>query len=341
MKNLRASNKSWLSKNKWIVRTIGLAIFAYIIIFQIDVKKSLAILTDLKAGYLILSLLLVVPAILVKSIRWWTLLRNQKIPLSLREALALYTIGLFGGFVTPGQLGDFIKVYYLRKGGQSVVKSFTCVLFDRLFDVLVFVLFGFAGVLVFMDLLAGRAILIGVVGAVAALILAFIHKQKILSIISRIYTYYVPGKIKESTKTHLDDFLVVSKEVFRRKLFKILFGYSFLGMVIYLIRVYFLALSLKISISIPYFFACISVVSLICLIPISIADVGTRDGALIFMFSKLGIEKEYALSLSLLILLLAILNGTIGFLVWLRHPLHVRSEAPSYKYKFEKFPEKV
>lgn len=317
--------KPWLARHKGVIKLVGVLIFVYILA-QIDLGKSLRLLAGVHLGYLLLALALGVPAILLKALRWWTLLRNQGIPLPLKDTVALYCIGLFGGFVTPGQLGDFVKVYYLRQGGQSLARSFSSVLYDRLFDVLVFGLFGLAGLAV---LFGSRSTGLGLWVGSGAVALGFVwlFRARFQAWFTALYARVLVPRLSERVQNRVHDFVEISREVFKRRLFKVLFGYSFAAMALYLFRIYLLALALDFHVPVLDFLASIAVVSLVTIVPISVADVGTRDGALILLLARLGVESEVAVSLSLLILLLAVLNGAIGFVFWVRHPAHAQARA--------------
>jgi len=325
--------KSWLARHKGAIKLVGVLIFVYILA-QIDLGKSLRLLAGVHLGYLLLALALGVPAILLKALRWWTLLRNQGIPLPLKDTVALYCIGLFGGFVTPGQLGDFVKVYYLRQGGQSLARSFSSVLYDRLFDVLVFGLFGLAGLAVLFGFASGHAWLWAAAGA-GVLGSVWLFRARLVALVSAWSIRHLMPRLSQKVQSRLYDFMEISREVFKRRLFKVLFGYSFAAMTLYLFRVYLLALALDLHVPVLDFLASIAVVSLVTIVPISVADVGTRDGALILLLARLGVESEVAVSLSLLILLLAVLNGAIGFVFWVRHPAHAQARAPEESLTLE------
>ena len=57
--------------------------------------------------------------------------------------------------------------------------------------------------------------------------------------------------------------------------------------------------------------------SIIALVPISIAGIGTRDLALIVLFSEIGYAKEDAISFSIIILIMYLFTAIIGLISWL------------------------
>ena len=67
-----------------------------------------------------------------------------------------------------------------------------------------------------------------------------------------------------------------------------------------------------------------AVISLVVLIPVSIAGIGTRDAALIALFSMNGIAAESALSYSLLILFaFYICTAIMGAIEWQIKPIRI------------------
>jgi uncharacterized membrane protein YbhN (UPF0104 family) len=64
-----------------------------------------------------------------------------------------------------------------------------------------------------------------------------------------------------------------------------------------------------------------ALIALLQALPISFAGIGVRDAVLIAVLAQYGYEKELAIILSALFLLLNIEHIIIGFLVSLRYPL--------------------
>jgi len=85
------------------------------------------------AAWLVPTLSVLFASIAIITIRWWLLLRMEKIDLSLGAALKLTLVGLFWNNVLPGAVtGDFVKMYYL--GGKSPDKKaegYATVVIDR------------------------------------------------------------------------------------------------------------------------------------------------------------------------------------------------------------------
>jgi len=66
-------------------------------------------------------------------------------------------------------------------------------------------------------------------------------------------------------------------------------------------------------------------VTLVELIPFSIAGLGTRDATVIYFFGIVGANAAQAVGFSLVYLLIGTyLTALAGFILWLRHPVRWR-----------------
>jgi hypothetical protein len=82
------------------------------------------------------------------------------------------------------------------------------------------------------------------------------------------------------------------------------------------------AAGLGIDVSVWYLFLIMPVVTLVEVLPVSVAGLGTRDAAVIYFFSVAGIQDAAAVGFSLGYLLIGTyITALTGFIMWLRRPL--------------------
>ncbi len=87
-------------------------------------------------------------------------------------------------------------------------------------------------------------------------------------------------------------------------------------------QAFLIAKSLAIPIDFLNVTLCMAIANVVALIPISVTGIGTRELALISLFSILNLSKESAVALSVLFLFLSnISSGFIGFLCWMIKPI--------------------
>lgn len=59
-------------------------------------------------------------------------------------------------------------------------------------------------------------------------------------------------------------------------------------------------------------------------LPVSVSGIGTREAALVFFLSFIGIQAEAAISFSLMQLLIEYIGAAPGFYLWHRNPIKLR-----------------
>jgi uncharacterized membrane protein YbhN (UPF0104 family) len=78
---------------------------------------------------------------------------------------------------------------------------------------------------------------------------------------------------------------------------------------------------LSIDVSLGYLALMMPTVTLVELIPISVAGLGTREAAVIYFFSVIGIASAQAVGFSIMYLILGTyLTALVGFFAWLFKP---------------------
>ena len=136
-----------MKNKKWIFRFIGLIILAYIL-YITDFHKYYLQLQNLDITAFLWACFLILIVYILKSLRWKLLLNGQQIRYSFYNALLAFTSSNFIAFITPGRLGEFAKIFYLKNDRNvPFSKSLPNVITDRLFDVYVLLFFGFFGII--------------------------------------------------------------------------------------------------------------------------------------------------------------------------------------------------
>lgn len=313
-------------KKSWILQSIGVLIFI-LILSKIDIKSTLAILRNIKLIYFIPALPLGFALLLMKSWRWKYLLEKQGIKVfSFSEVFKIYTVGFYLSLLTPGKIGDFSKILYLKAEGYSVGKSFVTILIDRIADMLLIGGVTFFGLIFLFSLFSSYQLLIIVLGFVFIFLLIKVYK-KYPYFFQKAFSFLVPKGWQEHLKNNLNDFV----SDFRKIGVKTYIFTAIITLICWLVfyfQIYLLALSLNIQITFIYIVVLTSILSVSSLIPISPGgtNIGTREAILVFSFTTLNIgSKESAIALSLLILSLIIIGGLIGMVAYFQKPLPLKT----------------
>jgi len=312
-------------RKKTYVWIIGLVIFGFVLM-RVDVPHILVTFSEVKVFYIVLAFLLTAPLIAIKTYRWKCLLKAQDMDYGFKAAFLVYLASIYIGIVAPGRTGEFIRCFYLKKDKNvSFSKAFSNVLVDRLFDLFALITVACLGLAV--SSLPRRESLV-ILAAVSVIILAtgvILSKKLTGRVIQFTYKVRTLRTYKERIDESVDDFYSGLEEL-RKSRLVIPLLMTVLAYLLFYAQGYLVVKSLNIPISFFYLVFCMSLVSLVALLPISILGIGTRDATLIALFSAQGLTKEAAVSLSLGLLFVFYLStGGIGALAWLKRPVSLHT----------------
>lgn len=303
------------------LRLLGPALLIYFLLTA-DLRLVFDTLARANLNLVLVALLLAIPFIVLKGLRWQYILRAWHIDLSLIKATELYSIGLFAGLVTPGQAGDLLKAWYLRKRGHPLSIGLTSVVIDRLFDVGITALLAATGLYFFWDILPGGRIanvlvLVALLGATAFGLLIVANRRLRSVLVQRVAARLLPAAVRTSTDT------IASLHLTPRQI-GVITLLTIAGLFWTYVRLYCLFFAVDVQIGLGPFIALVAVLAL--LQATSPGGIGTRDAALVYVLGALlDVSRDQAtaqaLALSALLLLINLEHVLIGFLLSLRHPL--------------------
>ncbi len=253
----------------------------------------------------------------VSAFRWSIILeKDVKIPYP--RLFSIYFIGMFFNNFLPTIVGgDVIKGYYLyRSSGRGDVSA-ASVFMDRYS--------GFSALILItsLALIPGYAAIrgTGLPAAFALLIGGFLLSSLIIwvgslhgwaiDILSKVRFYGINKKID----TFYNVLMGYKKQT--RIIIKAFLCSLFVqGGVI--IAYYMLSRGIGMEVRPGYFFLYIPLTTAISMLPISLSGLGVREGAFVFLFSKVGATQEQALTLSLMWFAITAVVSIIGGIEYLR-----------------------
>lgn len=253
----------------------------------------------------------------VSALRWSIILaKDVKVPYS--KLFSIYFIGMFFNNFLPTLVGgDIIKGYYLyRSSGRGDVSA-ASVFMDRYsgFSALILIttlalIPGYAKIrgtglpAAFLFLIGGfvmasLVIWVGSLHGWAMKVLARVHFYGINKKIDTFYNVLMGYKRHRSIliKTFLCSLFVQGG---------VIIGY------------YVLSQGLGMEVRPGYFFLYIPLTTAISMLPISLSGLGVREGAFVFLFTKVGATQEQALTLSLMWFAITAIVSIIGGVEYMR-----------------------
>jgi uncharacterized protein (TIRG00374 family) len=290
--------KSILNKIKLVLPFIGLIILVYIV-YSLDTQKIITSFLSIEPIFIVYSLLLTIPLLLIRNVTWQIILKEQKITVGFFYSIKIYLIGVFYGSITPGYAGQLMRVPYLKeKTGEPYGKLFINTIIETF--VHSFSLYGmmfFGAILVISLLPEILPITIVLLLAFALLAIYFTKREWGEKFFKVIITYFIPRKIK----IHFNALVNTFYNDFPR--FQVMILPFLLGIITWVIvfsQEYLILLGLGLEIPYFSFLLLFPIANVAGFIPITFGGLGTRELTAIFIFTTMfPVAEEQILVLSL------------------------------------------
>ena len=311
--------RSWL--HRLLPLIVGGGLLA-LILSRTDLAGLTLILTRVQWQWYVLAQLMVAFSLLIITWRWRFDLGLLKLRYRFGELFLIDNAGALAGAATPGRMGDLARLIYFRQDKDVLVRVGLSILVERFLD-LVFLVWLGTGLMLSFPLPAElRKFLLHLILAahLAGLVLvgfAWYFRGK--SWLSDKILRLVPNSLRARFSGHAKDLMAglgcyaTWWFVFPVMLTLLNWGCNILG-------AEFSARALGLNVSFREIAACFCLSTLFTLIPMSIAGIGTRELAMVYLFSCLGLPSEQAVAFSFLLLGFLLTHSLVGFLALLIKP---------------------
>lgn len=310
---------------KIIFRLLGPLIFIYILL-QIDYRSLFQVVKSIKWLYLLLALVLILLEFLIKTLRWRVVLSSLGIFVSRICSLNLCWIGDFVGTITPGKVGELIKIYFLKNRGYSVFRSFLSIILEKIINVLTILFFGLLIYFFFLREIGFYITIISIILVIGVIFLFLLANHQILlanhqSIIYKIFGKFIQKIIPENfNRFTIKNLWHGVKEMNKKEIFYFIF-YLSVSWSLYFYSRYMIARAIGLNLSFVNIFVISIVVTVVAILPISVAGMGTREAAIIYLFTLFNLSKETAVLFSLLIFATNTIIVSFGVIPYLKESI--------------------
>jgi len=312
--------KLTLSHASWALRLSGLLIFPAIFLFNRSLlADAFDAIGQSKPAYLVAATALMLAASVVRAMRWRVVAEaaGVKYP-HFVDYLSVYYAGLFLGAIVPQVAASFAPVILMTEDGHSWKRSSISILFDRLLETVVILVFACAAaVYLFPDyhkvsvvvftisggMLAGGAMLVWLTSVAPRFVARFeigplVRLRKVTDAIESPEAKSIYSGMRASAL----ELAVLSSVV----------------MVLQVSVVVLLGEALSLHASIGFLAAAAAMVVLVVMLPISVAGLGSREGILVLLFTAAGEPKDAAIALGVLLFFVGLVARLPGITGWLR-----------------------
>jgi uncharacterized protein (TIRG00374 family) len=308
-------NKKIFVHVKKFLPLIGIVIFLYLI-FSLDVNKIIDALFSIHPLFIVISLSLTIPRLILRNFAWQLIIKEQKISLSCLQSLKIFLIGFFYGSITPSYMGQLMRVPYMKeKTGEPYGKLFVNSMLELIIHTLsLYGMMLFGAFLIISTSFELFSIVIVWIISIVIVLLFFIKKERGEKLFFTLIKYLVPGKLKHSFNKFVSTFYKDFPRV--KKLFLPLFIGLFTWIIIFT-QEYIFVYALDVNIPYVYFLVLFPIANTAGFLPITFAGLGTREFTSIFIFSTLfGVEVEKIFVFTLLgFIITDLFTGFIGFIL--------------------------
>lgn len=288
-------------RKRWILITIKIVIALIVMTVVVRTVDFTDIHTAFKnpknPHFIFLAVILVLPNLLIQWIRWHFLLRLAQPDVRPLESVSSLFGGIVVGFITPGRIGEMGRSLFLDQIDR--LQALGLVFIDKLYSFMMIFIGGFWGLFFFLSSISSYAAFIVAPLCIVAVILSvgislmLLHPRWLRSLLYNL-TLILPYRDKMKRfiscldlfkERQAKPFLILSFSLYCIFILQFcLYAFAFQGV----------PLNVALTATTSTFFAK-------TMIPISLADLGIREGAAVFFFHQYGVDKVTAFNSSILL----------------------------------------
>lgn len=309
----RSATKTW---QFWLKLFVSLALLA-LLLARTDLKAIGALFRSLRVPIFFGSILLYLLAQLLSTVRWRCLLQAEKIHLSFWRLVLLYYEGMFFNLMLPTAIGgDLVRGYQVSRLTERREASLASILVERLSGFAALAIIGCIAIIPAYAHVNDPAIVWLMVGSAAGMIalIASLLSDRLQALFLRLLHGVGLGRFHDTAHRLYE---AVQQYWTHRGALLLALGLSLILQSMVITIFFLISQALNLSVPLRYFFLFVPLISVISMLPISIAGLGLREGSAVYLFSKVGLDSAGALSLSLLWFAVTALCSGLGGVVFL------------------------
>lgn len=321
------SPRKWLTFAAQCLISIGLL---GLLFRSLDLAALRGLFATMPVSFYVTSLMVVVGGQALYAWRWRQVLAASGVPVTIGTAIRQYFIGIFLNNFFPSTVGgDMAKVYYLgREHGYRPIAA--SIVLDRLLSIGLLAVLATTMYWIAPDpspsFVATRAFVTAIaVCLIGGILLAARGTGGLPQRLARFGSLAVSLAERAQRFRH-DMALAARRPQIVLQSAAVVATYFILLTVIY--RIFF---SINTTAHPPYLtlLTAVTTASLLSNVPISVNGLGLREQLHAILLQPLGIPREAAVAISLLIFAHLLVSSLFGLVFWLRLPASLNSQLPS------------
>jgi uncharacterized protein (TIRG00374 family) len=294
---------------KILLKCSGIVLFV-VILWKVDTRSIVQQLSDTNIIAVLPLFFFFLAAIYLKAKRWGILLANSRVNIAGENLFFIYVSSFLPASVTPGRVGEMIRYKLLKNKDLDNDLGLMLSLQDRMWD---FALLFFLGSLSLLYIVEKFSTLLFLTPCFFFCVLASIRPEVFIKLSRRI----ISGIFPHSRLAQM--LLTLSERIIQLSLKDILICsvLTVCSWCVYFSQVHLLFRATGNAYSFLFVSCAVATTSVVGMLPISVAGIGTRDVTLVGLFSLSGKSPEAGIILSTCILAIVFANCIISLPFWM------------------------
>lgn len=314
-----------MKKNRlvYIVRLIISLSLLYLILSKTDLTPIRDIWPKFRFSIYLFAVILVFLQQYLFGINWKLSLASKGYIFKTKTLFQAILVGIFFGTFLPANVGaDIVLTFNIGRALSKKHDAVSSLLFIRLISIFTILFISFICMLRIPAMVSIRPILAFILCIIITLYIVATHKH----VRSRASHMFMWLKKHPFTRFIYETYISFSEYGKRPGLIIKIVFISSIASILKISIDYIIAVSLGIKIPFIYFLALTPIVSIITLIPASIAGLGIKEGAYIGLFSLLGIPPATSFTISIMSFTLNLWMLLAGGIIYTIKGSHIKYE---------------
>jgi hypothetical protein len=283
-----------------------------VLFWRIDRGAFLRSIQSLPLSTFLGSVVLYLTGYLISVVRWQRLLRAENIRIPFWRLVLVYFEGAFFNLFLPTLIGgDIVRGYTIYKltGGHSA--SLASILIDRLSGFAALMLIALLSLTVAVTRMRDpqvAAMILGVAAAFGLLTGALIN-ERMKDWAGGIFRLIGLARFQAKLQGMIE---AIQRYRGHRRALLEAFLLSILLQSLIIVTYFFVGQGLRVGVSLAYFFVFVPLITVVAMLPVSVAGLGVREGGVVYFFALAGVDAATSLSMSLVWFSLTALVSSLG-----------------------------
>jgi uncharacterized protein (TIRG00374 family) len=286
-----------------------------IILRSVDIGKLWEVLRQASPWFLLAALAVSFAGVVMRAYRWQILLHDQGVNATIRELTVLWFVSfLFTNLLPTGIGGDAVKMYELSQSSERGAEAVSSVLVDRFVGLFSLQAIGLLALIFSWRIVPTQIVILTLVVFGASLLAAWVVSyRRLWGWMARYVPFFDRLLAIKQVRSLVDSLQSYSPSALLRS-----FAVGLAFNVLLITMNVLIGAALGINVPIPFYMISVPLTSVVLILPISFAGLGVREATYLGLFSQVGVGREFAVTLSLMVYALGTMApGIVGGVLYI------------------------